>query len=192
MNTWNLIKVLWGVATVFVKMPAVIPLTIKTMVTTIPCNLSPSCFSAALRAQLSEKRSRGFEVHIRDDFPLFLFSLHQTPPSLKPFRPDDFFQTVETSGPQLTSGTKGNWLGLYKRFMKSVNFERWLSRRRAEMEMKVASLHLVSLSETVSQQKKHVLLILFLGCFRQSLCERGRSNSMTFAQKAVISSQMKG
>jgi len=72
----------------------------------------------------------------------------KAPPSLKPFRPEDFIQTVENNGPQLTSGTKGNWIGLYKRFLHSNNFDSWLKYRQAEMETKITSLHLTMLSET--------------------------------------------
>lgn len=71
----------------------------------------------------------------------------KAPPTLKPFRADDFIQTVESNGPQLTSGTKGDWIGLYKKFLHSGNFDSWLKRRRAEMEAKVASLHLTAFSQ---------------------------------------------
>ncbi|XP_078485837.1 protein DENND6A [Ciona intestinalis] len=72
----------------------------------------------------------------------------KAPPTLKPFRPNDFIQTVENNGPQLTSGTRGDWIGLYRRFMRSANFEHWLERRKIEMEMKLVSLHMTALSET--------------------------------------------
>lgn len=72
----------------------------------------------------------------------------KAPPSLKSFRPDDFMKQVENNGPQLTSGIRGDWLKLYGKFLHSTNFDRWLHRRRAEMEAKISSLHITSFSET--------------------------------------------
>ena len=40
--------------------------------------------------------------------------LSQTPPQIRPFRQDDFLQSLERSGPQLTCVLKGDWLGLYR------------------------------------------------------------------------------
>ena len=77
------------------------------------------------------------------------FFVFQPPPSLKPFDPDEFIETVQNNGPQLTSMTKGDWIGLYQRFLFSANFEYWLRKRRREMKGKVWSLHLIALSETV-------------------------------------------
>ena len=41
-------------------------------------------------------------------------SPHKGPPRLKPFDAEDFLKTIEHSGPQLTSGLKGDWVGLYR------------------------------------------------------------------------------
>ncbi|XP_076825923.1 protein DENND6A-like [Clavelina lepadiformis] len=71
----------------------------------------------------------------------------RAPPSIRPFRPEEFLQMVESNGPQLTSGTKGDWTGLYRQFLRSPNFQHWHIQRRLEMEAKVMSLHLVALSE---------------------------------------------
>lgn len=71
----------------------------------------------------------------------------RAPPALKSFRPEEFLATVETQGPHLTSVTKGNWVGLYKKFFQSPNFMTWLNSRRAEMETKILELHLNGLSE---------------------------------------------
>uniref|UniRef100_H2YY45 UDENN domain-containing protein n=1 Tax=Ciona savignyi TaxID=51511 RepID=H2YY45_CIOSA len=87
----------------------------------------------------------------------------KAPPTLKPFRPNDFIQTLDSNGPQLTSGTKGDWIGLYRRFMQSANFEHWLCRRKLEMEKKLVSLHMAALSETDlmswCQQKSEVEIV---------------------------------
>nr|XP_039247890.1 protein DENND6A-like [Styela clava] len=71
----------------------------------------------------------------------------RAPPVLKSFRPEEFLATVDSQGPQLTSVTKGNWSGLYKKFFQSPNFTAWLNSRRMEMESKIAALHLAGLSE---------------------------------------------
>lgn len=41
-------------------------------------------------------------------------SPHKAVPCLKPFETEEFIKTLEHSGPQLTSGLKGNWVGLYR------------------------------------------------------------------------------
>lgn len=35
-------------------------------------------------------------------------------PQMKPFMVEEFIKTLETCGPQLTSGLKGDWAGLYR------------------------------------------------------------------------------
>ncbi|XP_071081895.1 protein DENND6B-like isoform X1 [Haliotis cracherodii] len=69
-------------------------------------------------------------------------SPHKAPPHLRPFDPDEFLRTVETSGPQLTSGTKGDWEGLYRRFFRSPNFEGWYFERQQEVNKKLQILHM--------------------------------------------------
>ena len=41
-------------------------------------------------------------------------SPHKGAPCLRPFDIDQFLKTVDQSGPQLTSGLKGDWVGLYR------------------------------------------------------------------------------
>ena len=41
-------------------------------------------------------------------------SPHKGAPCLRPFDVDQFLKTVDQSGPQLTSGLKGDWVGLYR------------------------------------------------------------------------------
>ncbi|XP_073228779.1 protein DENND6A-like isoform X2 [Porites lutea] len=69
------------------------------------------------------------------------------PPSLKPFDADEFLRTLEHSGPQLTSKLKGNWIGLYRKFFKSANFEGWLRHREREIRQKLELLHLETLGK---------------------------------------------
>ena len=40
----------------------------------------------------------------------------QAAPSLRPFNPGEFLSTLVAQGPQLTSGVKGDWEGLYRRY----------------------------------------------------------------------------
>ncbi|KAI8478765.1 Protein dennd6a [Branchiostoma belcheri] len=68
-------------------------------------------------------------------------------PRLKPFEPEEFLKTVEHSGPQLTSGLRGDWEGLYRRFFRSSNFEGWLRARQQEVDDKLQALHLEALCD---------------------------------------------
>lgn len=73
--------------------------------------------------------------------------LSQTPPQIRPFRQDDFLQSLERSGPQLTCVLKGDWLGLYRRFFKSPHFDGWYRQRHREMTQKLEALHLEAICE---------------------------------------------
>ncbi|XP_060270299.1 protein DENND6B isoform X3 [Ovis aries] len=73
----------------------------------------------------------------------------KTPPQIRPFRQDDFLQSLERSGPQLTCVLKGDWLGLYRRFFKSPHFDGWYRQRRREMAQKLEALHLEAICEAV-------------------------------------------
>lgn len=54
-------------------------------------------------------------------------------PLLKPFNPDDFIATLDTAGPQLTTGIKGEWAELYRKFFRSRNFHGWYQTRHREV-----------------------------------------------------------
>ncbi|XP_045146063.1 protein DENND6A [Echinops telfairi] len=71
----------------------------------------------------------------------------KSPPQLRQFIPDDFMKTLEKAGPQLTSRIKGDWIGLYRHFLKSPNFDGWFRTRRKEMTQKLEALHLEALCE---------------------------------------------
>uniref|UniRef100_A0A8D0EGK0 DENN domain containing 6A n=1 Tax=Strix occidentalis caurina TaxID=311401 RepID=A0A8D0EGK0_STROC len=45
----------------------------------------------------------------------------KSPPQLRQFSQDDFMKTLEKAGPQLTSGLKGDWIGLYRSFLSSIS-----------------------------------------------------------------------
>ncbi|BFZ08313.1 hypothetical protein BsWGS_11351 [Bradybaena similaris] len=73
-------------------------------------------------------------------------SPYKGPPKLRPFDTDKFIETLEHSGPQLTSGIKGDWESLYRRFFLSPNFEGWYYQRQKEVNQKLQLLHLEALS----------------------------------------------
>uniref|UniRef100_A0A671UCY6 DENN/MADD domain containing 6B n=1 Tax=Sparus aurata TaxID=8175 RepID=A0A671UCY6_SPAAU len=66
----------------------------------------------------------------------------KTPPQIRPFSQDEFMTTLDHTGPQLTSGLKGDWMGLYRKFFRSQNFDGWYRHRHKEMTQKLESLHL--------------------------------------------------
>ncbi|KAF1372033.1 hypothetical protein PFLUV_G00260130 [Perca fluviatilis] len=66
----------------------------------------------------------------------------KTPPQIRPFSQEDFMSTLDHTGPQLTSGLKGDWTGLYRKFFRSPNFDGWYRHRHKEMTQKLESLHL--------------------------------------------------
>ncbi|XP_067325538.1 protein DENND6B isoform X2 [Anolis sagrei] len=71
----------------------------------------------------------------------------KNPPQIRPFRQEDFLKTLEHAGPQLTCLLKGDWMGLYRRFFRSPNFDGWYRQRRREMTHKLEALHLEAISE---------------------------------------------
>lgn len=68
------------------------------------------------------------------------------PPQPKPFVEAEFLQTIEKNGPQLTSTLKGDWSGLYRRFLKTPNFLFWLSQRVSNQRTELLLLHLETLT----------------------------------------------
>uniref|UniRef100_A0A8D0CJS6 DENN/MADD domain containing 6Aa n=1 Tax=Scleropages formosus TaxID=113540 RepID=A0A8D0CJS6_SCLFO len=73
----------------------------------------------------------------------------KSPPMLRPFSQDEFMKTLEKAGPQLTSRLKGDWIGLYRQFLKSPNFDGWFRNRWKEMTQKLEALHLEALCDEV-------------------------------------------
>ncbi|XP_054843673.1 protein DENND6B [Eublepharis macularius] len=71
----------------------------------------------------------------------------KNPPQIRPFHQEDFLKTLEHAGPQLTCGIKGDWIGLYRRFFRSPNFDGWYRQRRKEMTLKLEALHLEAICE---------------------------------------------
>uniref|UniRef100_A0A8C9R6B1 DENN/MADD domain containing 6B n=1 Tax=Scleropages formosus TaxID=113540 RepID=A0A8C9R6B1_SCLFO len=71
----------------------------------------------------------------------------KTPPQIRPFSQEEFMGTLEHAGPQLTSVLKGDWMGLYRRFFRSPNFDGWYRLRHKEMTQKLELLHLEVICE---------------------------------------------
>uniref|UniRef100_A0AAZ3NY29 UDENN domain-containing protein n=1 Tax=Oncorhynchus tshawytscha TaxID=74940 RepID=A0AAZ3NY29_ONCTS len=71
----------------------------------------------------------------------------KSPPQLRPFLQEDFMKTLEKAGPQLTSPLKGDWMGLYRQFLRCPNFDGWFRNRRREMMKKLEALHLEAVCE---------------------------------------------
>lgn len=65
------------------------------------------------------------------------------------FNPDDFLASLSSSGPQLTTGIKGDWVGLYKRFFRSPNFSGWFHARYTELTQQLQVKQLEKLSQAV-------------------------------------------
>lgn len=71
-------------------------------------------------------------------------------PVINPFNPDDFIKSLETfpSGPQLTTGIKGDWSNLYRRFFRCSNFAAWYESRFREISTKIKTLHIEKLCKS--------------------------------------------
>ncbi|OWF45695.1 protein DENND6A-like isoform X2 [Mizuhopecten yessoensis] len=100
-------------------------------------------------------------------------SPHKGPPRLRPFDPEEFLRSLEHSGPQLTSGVKGDWEGLYRKFFKSQNFEGWYYHRQYEVNQKLQVLHMEALcdSDLVAwiQDKEEVEIVDLILRIREKL-----------------------
>lgn len=79
--------------------------------------------------------------------------LLQATPTPQMFNPDDFLASLSSSGPQLTTGIKGDWVGLYKRFFRSPNFSGWFHTRYTELSQQLQAKQLEKLSQAVRIKK---------------------------------------
>lgn len=90
-------------------------------------------------------------------------------PQPRRFDVGEFLGSLEESGagPQLTSGLKGDWAGLYRAFLRSANAQGWLHARLDEVGEKLEQLHLevvcsASLESWLSQKSELELVDLLL------------------------------
>ncbi|VDK47424.1 unnamed protein product [Anisakis simplex] len=66
----------------------------------------------------------------------------QAVPQIKPFTPNDFLSGLDDADPSLTCGVKGDWIGLYRKFISSANFEGWLRCRQKDVDRQLRATHL--------------------------------------------------
>ena len=78
----------------------------------------------------------------------------KNPPDLRHFDTEEFLRTIEHSGPHLTSGIKGDWIGLYRKFFSSPNFRGWFSSRHLEVNQKLQAIQVEALSQ--ADLKKYI------------------------------------
>ncbi|KAK3526248.1 hypothetical protein QTP70_020392 [Hemibagrus guttatus] len=67
----------------------------------------------------------------------------KTPPQIRLFSQDEFLATLDHAH----SMHKGDWLGLYKQFFQSPNFDGWFRAKHREMTHKVECLHLEAICD---------------------------------------------
>lgn len=72
-------------------------------------------------------------------------SPYKSAPAMLPFNQDDFFKLLHISGPQLTSGIKGDWVSLYRKFFRCANFHVWYEGRCDEVNRQLNQLHIQSM-----------------------------------------------
>uniref|UniRef100_A0A914WA65 UDENN domain-containing protein n=1 Tax=Plectus sambesii TaxID=2011161 RepID=A0A914WA65_9BILA len=118
-------------------------------------------------------------------------------PQARRFDLEEFLATVADSGPGLTSGLKGNWTGLYRRFVESANFDGWLRQRRKEVDHKLQLLHLEVLCATDFSEcdlpARHEVELVDLVLKLLDKIEFAESNpdSVSSAQRTKLQAQMR-
>ncbi|KAF3430434.1 hypothetical protein E2986_01197 [Frieseomelitta varia] len=109
----------------------------------------------------------------KDISPFKVISFCLATPIPELFNPDDFLATLSSAGPQLTTGIKGDWVGLYRRFFRSPNFSGWFYTRHTELSQKLEVIQLEALSQadlkTWVQGKQEVELVDMILRIRQKL-----------------------
>lgn len=68
-------------------------------------------------------------------------------PVIQPFNQEEFFKILEVSGPEATSGIKGDWVGLYKKFFRCPNFRAWYETRCQEVNEQLNQIHIKAILE---------------------------------------------
>ncbi|CAI8056548.1 Protein DENND6B [Geodia barretti] len=93
---------------------------------------------------------------------------------------------MEGAGPHLTSGVKGNWTGLYQRFLSSPNFISWFSVRKEEANQKLRLIHLDQLCKADigfwMRDKQEVEIVDFLLQVKECLSRATRQYPSVSAQ----------
>ncbi|VDM57908.1 unnamed protein product [Angiostrongylus costaricensis] len=102
-------------------------------------------------------------------------------PCARPFSIDEFLLTIDGSGPSLTCGIKGDWPGLYRRFVSSANFNGWLTSRNRDVNTQlkaqyVEALCSADLGSKVLATKHHVEIVDLVLRVRQRIIELEEAN----------------
>ncbi|GMR48154.1 hypothetical protein PMAYCL1PPCAC_18349, partial [Pristionchus mayeri] len=110
-------------------------------------------------------------------------------PSVRPFVLDNLVQSVEEAGPSLTCVIKGDWTGLYRRFIQSPSFAEWLSSRMCSMNHQITSAYVDSLCDSTLDKetlalRHHVEIVDLVLRIRQRVVEMEDSSGK---RKALIS-----
>uniref|UniRef100_A0A158R609 UDENN domain-containing protein n=1 Tax=Syphacia muris TaxID=451379 RepID=A0A158R609_9BILA len=85
-------------------------------------------------------------------------------PQARPFSVDDFLSSLSEAGPGLTCCFKGDWKGLYGKFMLSKNFEGWLRSRQKDIARQLRLSYIEVLCKTdfsaeILQEKQQVEIV---------------------------------
>ena len=113
--------------------------------------LQLTCICVYLKVQSLCVELNTFNFHRLLPRPSLLAPRTQPPPQLRPFNTENFLKSMEGTGPHLTTGIKGNWNGLYRKFLESPNFVNWYTVRKEEANQKLRLLHLDQLCKAVSR-----------------------------------------
>lgn len=124
---------------------------LKRLVQGIQTNRPSEVQSAMLRRhflEITQSFMIPLERYVASLMPLLRnISPYKGTPRTRPFDPDEFIKSLDFSGPQLTTGIKGDWIGLYRRFFRCANFEGWYNTRIQEVNKKLQLLHLEAISD---------------------------------------------
>jgi len=114
------------------------------------------------------------ERYIASQMPLQRhISPFKSAPKVREFDVEEFLSTLEVAGPHLTSSVKGDWIGLYRRFVQCPNFIGWYRQRQSEVNHKLQLLHLEVLCaaevKDALSTKQEVEIVDFALKLRESL-----------------------
>ncbi|CDW58659.1 Family with sequence similarity 116, member B [Trichuris trichiura] len=93
----------------------------------------------------SEAQTLIIRRHFTDLTQSFLLPLES--PKVPQFELNEFIKTVESVGLPTVAGVKGDWIGLYRAFCETKNFQFWLQRQQLEADIKLRLLHLEAIAE---------------------------------------------
>ncbi|XP_051976442.1 protein DENND6B-like [Xyrauchen texanus] len=110
----------------------------------------------------------------------------KTPPQIRSFSQEEFMKTLEQA--QLTSVLKGDWMGLYRRFFRSPNFDGWYRLKHREMTQKVECLHLEAICAadllTWTKDKSEVEIVDLILKLREKLV-RARKHQLQVKEELL-------